>query len=510
MSVVIPDRNNTSFQSLLEALDNVLSDENNIVLMDLKKVEDKDSDKTVQIALKVFVPQAKRTTTRDMVASYLNDQLDKGIDIGIEEVRVGTNSNPYKEQLDLVIRKVGSKAQVIRVEIKPTNSGGSGGGSAATTIQESGMALFAAIRYLKNKDLECHPERPEDCLTDDDYIEGMKYVDAPGVTIEEIKSLPSFWKDSFILGANTIYNNIKGSGWEFLRGDNLIEKEISNRFTKVVKPSKEANISQEDKWNPSDIWMIKKSEKTNILDLLRQETTVDCLNNFLQMTFSDETVIVKSGKSVPRKSLIGISLKKLGATARFKVQNKIGVNRLKKVEGVLFKKRETLARLKAFTSIDVYFNHGTSKTDSFQARNFAGANKGDWKLELKGEFAAMGKVQGSLVRDLLKRAKFSDIPNEPNFTDCKLVSGKKEESITNEIYKLLKKFSPSDFKGTEDELKQVIRDKGASYRYSKLSGLRLLDWFISLTTSEANRAMKELYLYASSQSDKSSVYYKMF
>ena len=71
-------------------------------------------------------------------------------------------------------------------------------------------------------------------------------------------------------------------------------------------------------------------------------------------------------------------------------------------------------------------------------------------------------------------------------------------------------FNPSDFKGTEDELKQVIRDKGASYRYSKLSGLRLLDWFIGLTTSEANRAMKELYLYASSQSDKSSVYYKMF
>ena len=509
MSVAIPDRNDTSFSSLLEALDNVLEDQN-IVLMDLMKVEDKDSDKTVQIALKVFVPQIKRTTTRDMVASYLNNKLDKGIDIGIEEVKVGTNSNPYKEQLDLVIRKIGKKSQVIRVEIKPTNSGGSGGGTAATTIQESGMALFAAIRYLKNKDLECHPERPEDCLTDDDYIEGMKHVDAPGVTIEEIKSLPSFWKNSFILGANTIYKNIKGSGWEFLRGDDLIEKEISNRFKKVVKIDKQANLAQEDKWNPSDIWMIKKSEKTNILNLLKQENTVDCLNNFLQMTFSDEPIIVKSGKSVPRKSLIGISLKKLGGTARFKEQNKIGVNRLKKVEGILFKKRETLARLKAFTSIDVYFNYGPSNFDSFQARNFAGGNKGDWKLELKGEFAAMGKVQGSVVRDLLKRAKFNNIPNEPDFIDCKQVSGKKEESITNEIYKLLDKFSPSDFKGTEDELKQVIRDKGASYRYSKLSGLRLLDWFVSLTVSESNRAMKELYLYASSQSDKSSVYYKMF
>ena len=164
--------------------------------------------------------------------------------------------------------------------------------------------------------------------------------------------------------------------------------------------------------------------------MLQQETTVDCLNNFLQMTFSDESVSIKSGKDVPRKSLIGISLKKLGGTARFKPQNKVGISRLQKVEGILFKKRETLARLKAFSSIDVYFNHGPSSFDSFQARNFAGSNKGDWKLELKGEFAAMGKVQGSLVRNLLKRAEFKDIPDEPSFLDCKQTSGKKEIDIT--------------------------------------------------------------------------------
>ena len=87
MAVKIPDRNDTSFSSLMEALDDTLGAENNVVLMDVLKVEDKDSEKTVQIALKVFVPQAKRTITRDKVASYLNDQLDDGKDIGITEVR---------------------------------------------------------------------------------------------------------------------------------------------------------------------------------------------------------------------------------------------------------------------------------------------------------------------------------------------------------------------------------------------------------------------------------------
>jgi len=37
----------------------------------------------------------------------------------------------------------------------------------------------------------------------------------------------------------------------------------------------------------------------------------------------------------------------------------------------------------------------------------------------------------------------------------------------------------------------------------------MLKWLKDLGKDEANRAMKELYLYASSQSDKSSVYWKL-
>ena len=124
----------------------------------------------------------------------------------------------------------------------------------------------------------------------------MKYVDSPGVTIEEIKSLPQFWKNSFILGANTIYKNIGGSGWEFLRGDKTIEKEISNKFTKVVAKDPNSNLAQEDKWNPSDIWMIKSNKKDTILKLLKEENTTDCLNNFLQLAFSDENIRSKAVK----------------------------------------------------------------------------------------------------------------------------------------------------------------------------------------------------------------------
>ena len=61
----------------------------------------------------------------------------------------------------------------------------------------------------------------------------------------------------------------------------------------------------------------------------------------------------------------------------------------------------------------------------------------------------------------------------------------------------------------EEDMKTEIRNKDASWRFSKLNGLKLLNWMDSLPNGQANRAMKELFLYASSQTDKSSVHYKL-
>ena len=80
-------------------------------------------------------------------------------------------------------------------------------------------------------------------------------------------------------------------------------------------------------------------------------------------------------------------------------------------------------------------------------------------------------------------------------------------AIVDEIYERLENKNAKGW--NKANAKAEIRSKDASWRYSKLSGLRFLDWLISLN-GEADRAMKELYLYASSQTDKSSVYYKLY
>ena len=79
---------------------------------------------------------------------------------------------------------------------------------------------------------------------------------------------------------------------------------------------------------------------------------------------------------------------------------------------------------------------GSKRKGAFQARKFAGGNKGDWKLELKGEFAAQGKIQGQVARDVLARAKFKNIPQEPAWADCAVGSTNRTKTL-EEIYKIM-------------------------------------------------------------------------
>ena len=510
-NISIPSYLDDPLSYVLEAVDSAVGEGTTPIHMSVNKKdieEDSDTSRSVLFKSKIHVDKNKRTQVRDKVVDYLNSLLDNMTTLPFQQVISGTKSNPDAEQFDLVVRYTGSKPQVIRILVKPTAAGGSGGGAAKTKVQEVGQALFLAIRYMKGKDLECNPKEPSNCLTTVDYEEGMKFVDGPGVKIDEIQSLEQKWKDAFILGANKIANEIKGSGWEFVRGDNKVEAAISNAFNRCKKsPGAPDN---EDKWNPSDIWMVK--DKNKIVQELNKENTIDCLNNFISQAFSPTAIKNKSGKDVAPRSLIGISLKKLGPTARWEVMNEIGKTQLEKAGKVTFQKSKTLNELTAFSGMDVYFVFlptGDKRQGSFQARNFGGDKKGQWQFELKGEFAAQGKVKGEVARKLLKAAKFTNIPDEPSFNECK-PDATNATKITNEIYNLMNALPTAPKGWNAKDAKTQIRGKDASWRFSKLSGLRFLAWLNSLGNGEADRAMKEMYLYASSQTDKSSVYYKVY
>ena len=468
MAITIPPNARKTFEKVLGAMG---GENYSYYLFDVKTVAD-DPNKKVQVALKVFVPQSERQTAPQNVQSSLD-----GDDV------LSMVGGPKSDRLDVSI----DEKTIIRLEFKPANKKGSGGGAAATKIQEAAQCVYVAMRYycgdVKN-------------FTEEDFKCGAKYTAAPGVKLAEIMALPKEWQESSWQGAKEIYDKIGNGKYIFVRGDNMVEQAISDAFKRVKG---QTNLSSEDKWNPSDIWMVKATQRRKIASKLKTENTIDCLNNYLQQARAD-------------KDLIGISLKKIEGSPKMVLLNADSPKERKKNEKAKYEKYDLVfdnKRKGDSYPMDVYYYYGSGTFEKFQARNFGGPLKGDWKLELKGKSAAQGKIQGSVVRKLLGNAGFNvNKLTEPKFSDCEPGRGNGKNKITKEIYDLLSEFNATNF--TDDKnTYNIIARRPKAWRYSKLAGLRMLKWLKDLGKNEANRAMKELYLYASSQSDKSSVYWKL-
>ena len=466
MAITIPQDAVRTFEKVMGALG---GEDYSYYLFDVKNVNEKPRAKKV-VEMVVYVPQAKRVTA----AANIQASLDGD----------GVIAEVLAKETELDVYLIGNTEKYIRILVKPNGSKGSGGGAEATAIQESAQCVYAAMRYYCGE---------KDIYTEEDLKCGMDHVDVGGTKLEDIMGLPKEWKEGSMKGANEIFKNVGGSGYKFLRGDRLLDDgSIKKAFGRVKG---QTNLSSEDKWNPADIWMVKESEINAIKKHLDGENTIDCLNNALLQRFEDG-------------SLIGISLKKIEGAARMDVKNNQPASVRKANEKAKFEKYD----LTFTSSMDVYLYYGPGQFEKFQARNFGGSSKGDWKLELKGKSAAQGKIQGAVVIELLKNAGFANISKFkiPTWAESD-PNANKAGDITTEIYNLLRKDNADKFVKSpkaEANNKAQIATQDKSWRYSKLAGLRFLDW-LKHTCSDKDMAMKEIYLYASSQSDKSSVYYKL-
>jgi len=467
MAITIPQDAVKTFEKVMGALG---GEDYSYYLFDVKNVNEKPKAKKV-VEMVVYVPQAKRVTA----AANIQASLDGN----------GVIAEVLAKETELDVYLIGDTKKYIRILVKPNGSKGSGGGAAATAIQEAAQCVYAAMRYYCGE---------KEIYNEDDLRCGMDHVDVGGTKLEDIMGLPKEWKEGSIKGANEIFEKVGAGKYKFVRGDRLLDDgSIKKAFGRVKG---QTNLSSEDKWNPADIWMVKESEVESIRKHLDGENTIDCLNNALLQLFNEQ-------------KLMGISLKKIEGKARMDIKNNQTAAVRKANEKAKFEKYD----LTFLSSMDVYLYYGPGQFEKFQARNFGGSSKGDWKLELKGKSAAQGKIQGTVLIELLKNAGFANISQFkiPTWAESAPGKTKAQENITTEIYNLLKKHNANKFdklQKAEANNKAQIALQDKSWRYSKLAGLRFLDW-LKHTCKDKDMAMKEIYLYASSQSDKSSVYYKL-
>lgn len=451
--------------------------------------------KKIFFGIKVLVPKSGRAVAANRITRNLTEKFSNAV------------ASRDNQQIDIPI-VVGGDSKSIRVEIKPEAGGGSGGGASETQRNECAQCLYAALAFYVYGDRIDASK----IITDEDFQQAAKYIDIDA-KLEEIygDALDLSWHHSSIKGANKLWDvfgrNAGGRRYTFCRGGGPDDKEIKAAFQKVnaqmkKDPAIKVSFTSEDKWNPADIWMVDNSLDMSELDALK---TIDDINNFIKVKYES-------------KELIGVSLKRIAGRVKMQVLNYRKDARALKASKYGFKKYDLVYKTSSKKDnkdnypMDAYLYYYTGGYDKFQSRNF-GDTKASWQLELKAASAAGGRAGGGSVITVLNSLGVSyagltsGYDNTTFHQHCDPKNQSHKQQISEDILKLLKKYNASGLPKTDAQTLGEIYQRNQSWRYSKLLSLRLLDCIS--TSDRGDEIMRALYLYAASQSDKSSVYVKL-
>ena len=453
-----------------------------------------DENKKVRMTMSVIVPEAQRTNAKTFLTRKLRDYKYPVANAGQSGVSIVVNPHPSLRQLDVVVNP--DDVQVIRVQIKPSSSGGSRGGSTGARITESAQALYCALRFnVLDSDI---PSSNGSAINTADFQTAWQSCDC-NATLEEVLAVEGDWQKSCILGANKLYKAFKSppkNYYKFYRGSG-VDALINQAYLKVKKEEPLETVpGSEDKWNPADIWIAKSDFDSSLIPKAASKGLVLNLNQFLVEQFN----------TTPYQTLAGISLKQIKSSANIAVVNQSSV--LERAKGIGFKGYRS-----TYKSIDVYVDMGKGE---MQFRNFGSESSAGWQGEISGGGApAQGKMGGAEVWTILNRFGAGYNFNNQNVWKY---SQDNIRDISKENYDLMKTYLPDELPQTFDQEQRVISDMSngnintktpRSYRYSKRLGLQVVDSLSNMKTEDADEAIKDIYLYASSQTKTSSIHWKL-
>jgi hypothetical protein len=350
----------------------------------------------------------------------------------------------------------------------------SGAGSETTAFAESLQAYACATRQFLGRD-----------LTDISEITNKTTKDAvcDRTLDDSIKSLNEKWYHSVIVTANKIFEDVpnakSGQKYEFYRGGSFVNQIYDN--WRIFK--KGSGLTQDDKWNPADIWMVRKGFKL--------KTKFDTLVEYNRYIFDE----------FANKNLIGISLKLVPkGQPTSKIFND-GKPPAAKFTG--FK-----LGMNMFDSKDIYIQFtADGKDGEIQLRNFSSRPVvSSWQGEIKGKTAAGGKIGGGNV---IQAALESGVPRSditvPNTFNSQIQ--KPSEQTFKKFAMMFKELS-----GSRTKIDDLIREAKSAHKIDKT-------WWMSKYLSisfcygiqkkkKEDQVAKWLFKYGSSASTNSSIFIK--
>lgn len=350
----------------------------------------------------------------------------------------------------------------------------SGAGAELTALAESLQAYACATRQFLGEDLIDVSQITNKTIADANCDRTLKQC-MDGIKDEQ-------WMYSIVHTANKIFDTVpdsnNGKKYIFYRGGSLVNS-IYEGWRKFKTGS---GITGDDKWNPADIWMIKKTHKHEY-----DFPTLQDYNRYMYDVFA-------------KADCIGISLKKLakGDKPHSKIFNS-GKPLTAEFTGIKLGANMT-------DSKDIYIQYvSEGKAGEVQLRNFSSRPvPSSWQGEIKGKAAAGGKIGGGLI------------------FEGAIDVGVKKQNLTLPRLTPITKPTDADFKafttafknlsGSKESLDNLIIQAKAGHRkdqtwwMSKYIGIMLVD--AVMKSQKMNDLCSYIFQYASSSTKNSSIFIK--
>lgn len=330
---------------------------------------------------------------------------------------------------------------------------GSGGGAENTDITECLQCIYCSEIFngTKPDDINLKTLKTSDFEIDTD----MSKIEA---------AADEGWIESSVLIAQKLKSNLTGTNYTFHKGSTLV-KDIESKFKALNKTEKA--FRNLNKWNPADIWAVKKGFVPNF----SQFETLGEFNNYFKEMYDAQ-------------NLVGVSLKKASGSVTVVENNTTGfIRRPVQFAGYQLYKRTF------FGSKDIYITMkgaGQMQLRTFGSFQFQG--------EIKGKSAAAGKIGGGIILAILGKVK--GVTTTKTNNQVKALARKPTPQFMQEFYELYLSLEEKRKQIDKDEFMAQLEKMDADYIVSKY-------WAMFVTSNLDTDVTDAIAGYASSQSDLS-------
>ena len=405
----------------------------------------------------------------------------------------------YKESLASKKFKQISILKIFKDKDFGGGAAGSGGGADLTKITESGQCYYTSLVFNIIK----RPLKKTDYTTAN-LKKAAKFVQATIKLEDFLKKGPQDWFDNDIYGrtANLIYAKYgrKFKGIVYCHRGSAFMSKVYAAKKSVMKTDKFSapGSFSDDKWNPGDIWLSTLPPSAEPFG--KVETWAEL--NQMVLESAGETNSTRSTTKT-----LGVSLKKLGVSGKVDSFNS---SKRKHNVNVRFKNFTFGKSGDFFSSIDVYIRFDVAEV---QLRAFNSTSA--WQGEIKGLAAAGGKIGGGNLNYYLEKYAKKSIgyprQNQPRGRSwSETPANKVDVNNTYSLYVKYNKLQTAKMPTVSlSEFKKRLKEKGASFVFSKNMCLMFLNSFLESSSIARNKISTEIVRYAASNTEISSFYIKV-